>query len=103
VSYLVDGQRTRGVEIGIDGNLTNEWSVLGAYAYQDGKITRSLSATVPAGSILANLPKNSLSLWNRYNVARSIGVGLGLIYRSDIFTATDNTVVLPSSFRADAA
>ena len=81
----------------------HEWSVLGAYAYQDGKITRSLSATVPAGSTLANLPKNSFSLWNRYNVARSIGVGVGLIYRSDIFTATDNTVVLPSSFRADAA
>jgi catecholate siderophore receptor len=62
-----------------------------------------LSATAPAGAILANLPKNSFSLWNRYNLSRALGIGLGLIYRSDIFTATDNSVVLPSYFRADAA
>ena len=103
MSLLVDGQRTRGVELGLSGNVTPQWSVLGAYAYQDGKITRSLSATAPEGAILANLPKNSFSLWNRYDVTRAIGVGLGLIYRSDIFTATDNTVVLPAYFRADAA
>jgi catecholate siderophore receptor len=103
VSVLVDGQRTRGVEVGLSGNLTPRWSVLGAYAYQDGKITRSLSASAPAGAILANLPKHAVSLWNRYNLSRSLGLGLGLIYRSDIFTATDNTVVLPSYFRADAA
>ena len=103
VSVLVDGQRTRGVELGLSGNLTSRWSVLGAYAYQDGLITRSLSATAPAGATLANLPENSFSLWNRYNVTRAVGVGLGLIYRSDVFTATDNTVVLPAYFRADAA
>jgi catecholate siderophore receptor len=103
VSLLVDGQRTRGLELGLSGNVTPQWSVLGAYAYQDGKITRSLSATAPEGAILANLPKNSFSLWNRYDVTRAIGMGLGLIYRSDIFTATDNTVVLPAYFRADAA
>jgi catecholate siderophore receptor len=103
VSYLVDAQRTRGVEIGIHGNPTDEWSILGAYAYQDGEITRSLSATVAAGATLANLPKNSFSLWNRYQASHWIGVGVGLIYRSDIFAATDNTVILPSYFRADAA
>lgn len=103
VSYLVDAQRTRGVELGVNGNVTDEWSILGAYAYQDGEITRSLSATVAAGATLANLPKNSFSLWNRYQASRWIGVGVGLIYRSDIFAATDNTVILPNYFRADAA
>jgi catecholate siderophore receptor len=103
VSQLVDGQRTRGLELGFSGNVTAQWTVLGAYAYQDGKITRSLSATAPKGAFLANLPENSWSLWNRYNVSRTLGLGMGLIYRSDIFTATDNTVVLPSYFRADAA
>ena len=103
VSILVDGQRTRGIELSLSGNVTPQWSMLGAYAYQDGEITQSLSATAPEGAVLANLPKNSFSLWNRYDVTRAVGVGLGLIYRSDIFTATDNTVVLPSHFRADAA
>jgi catecholate siderophore receptor len=103
LSVLVDGQRTRGVEVGLTGNVTDRWSVVGAYAYQDGTITRSLSAAAPAGALLANLPKNSFSLWNRYNVSRTIGVGAGLLYRSDIFTSTDNTVVLPGYFRVDTA
>jgi catecholate siderophore receptor len=29
-------------------------------------------------------------------------VGLGLIHRGDVFTSTDNTVILPSFFRVDA-
>ena len=61
------------MELGLGGNLTHRWSVLGAYAYQDGGITRSLSATAPAGAILANLPKNSFSLWNRYDLTRRLG------------------------------
>jgi catecholate siderophore receptor len=103
LSILVDGQRTRGIELGLSGHITDNWSVVGAYAYQNGEITRSLSATAPAGAVLANLPKNSLSLWNRYDVMRALGVGVGLIYAGDMFTSTDNTVVLPGYFRTDAA
>jgi catecholate siderophore receptor len=102
VSHLVDGQRTRGVEIGVNGNVTDRWSILGAYAYQDGEITESLSASALAGATLANLPKNSFSLWNRYQATPRVGLGLGLIYRDDIFASTDNTVVLPGYFRVDA-
>jgi catecholate siderophore receptor len=102
VSLLVDAQKTRGLEVGLGGNLTSKWNILGAYAYQDGEITRSLSAAVPAGSSLAHLPKHSFSLWNRYYAAKALGVGLGLIYRSEIFPSTDNDVVLPSYFRVDA-
>lgn len=103
VSRLVDAQRTKGVEVGLSGNLTPAWSIVGAFAFQDGEITRSLSATAPAGARLAQLPKNSFSLWNRYDLSRAWGVGLGLIHRSDVFTSTDNTVILPRYTRVDAA
>jgi catecholate siderophore receptor len=103
VSLLVDAQRTRGVELGLTGHVTEAWSLAGAYAYQDGEITRALSATVPAGSRLAQLPEHSFSLWNKYEVTRMWAVGLGVIHRGDIFTSTDNQVVLPSFTRADAA
>jgi catecholate siderophore receptor len=103
VSLLVDAQRTRGVELGLSGNVTQAWSVAGGYAYQDGEITRALSATVPAGSELAQLPEHSFSLWNKYDLTRMWAVGLGIIYRDEVFTSTDNLVVLPSFTRADAA
>ncbi len=102
-SILVDAQRTRGVELELSGNPSDRWSMTGGYAFQDGTITQSISATVPAGSTLAQLPDHSLSLWNKYDFSSRWGVGLGILYRSDMFAATDNTVVLPAYTRVDAA
>jgi catecholate siderophore receptor len=103
VSLLVDAQRTRGLELGLSGNVTQAWSLAGGYAYQDGEITRALSATVPAGSKLAQLPEHSFSLWNKYELNSVWAVGLGIIHRGEVFTSTDNLVILPSFTRVDAA
>ncbi len=103
VSLLVDAQRTKGLELGVSGNITPVWSVAGAYAYQDGEITRSLSATAQAGARLAQLPEHTFSLWNKYAPSPRWGVGLGIVHRGGIFTSTDNTVVLPAFTRVDGA
>lgn len=102
-SLLVDGQRAEGVELGFTGRLTRNWSIAGGYAYQDGRILTTQSATVVAGRRLAQLPRHTLSLWNRYDFGRRWGAGLGVIYRDELFAATDNTVTLPSFVRLDAA
>ena len=102
-SILVDAQRTKGLELGLNGYVTRAWSVAGGYAYQDGEITRSISATAQAGASLAQLPKHSISLWNKYDFTPRLAAALGLIYRDDVFTSTDNLVLLPSWTRVDAA
>ncbi len=103
VSLLVDAQRTKGLELGVNGNITPAWSIAGGYAYQDGEITRAISATAQAGASLAQLPAHSLSLWNKYEFSPRVAAALGVIYRGDAFTSTDNLVVLPEWTRADAA
>lgn len=103
VSFLVDGQRTRGIELGLSGNITDAWKVMGGYAYQNGEFTKSLSASVKAGNTLAQVPEHTFSLWNRYDITQQWGVGLGSVYRSKMFAATDNTVTLPGFLRFDAA
>ncbi|HEX7809612.1 MAG TPA: TonB-dependent receptor, partial [Thermoanaerobaculia bacterium] len=100
---LVEGQRSEGAELSVSGNLSRAWSVVGAYAYQDGEIMQSLSATARAGARLAQLPEHSFSLWNKYDFSPRWGVGLGIIHRGEIYTSTDNTVTLPGFTRADAA
>ena len=102
-SLLVDAQRTRGVELELSGNLTARWSLMGGYAFQDGAITQSISPTARAGARLAQLPGHSFSVWNRYDLSSRWGLGLGLVRRSDMFTSTDNTVVLPGYTRLDGA
>jgi catecholate siderophore receptor len=100
---LVDGQRTKGIELGVSGNVTRDWTITGGYAYQDGIITRTLSSTARAGARLAHVPPHSLSLWNRYNATRRVGTAIGVIHSSDMFAATDNTVTLPAFTRVDGA
>jgi catecholate siderophore receptor len=102
-SLLVDAQNTRGLELEVNGQVTRAWTVLGGYAYQDGEITRSISATAQAGATLAQLPKHSISLWNKYDVTSRAAAALGVIYRGDVFTSTDNLVVLPHWTRVDGA
>ena len=103
LSILVDAQRTKGLELGVNGNITRAWSMAGGYAYQDGEITRSISATAQAGATLAQLPTHSISLWNKYDFTPRLAAALGVIYRGDVFTSTDNLVVLPNWTRVDAA
>lgn len=100
---LVDGQRVNGVELGIGGSPARNWTINGGYAYQDGKIVTSPSATVPAGARLASVPRHSFSLWNRVDFASKWGAGVGLIRQTDMFASTDNLVVLPGYTRVDAA
>jgi catecholate siderophore receptor len=75
--------------------------VIGAYAYQDGEITRSISPTAQAGAGLAQLPEHSFSLWNKYDFSSVWGAGVGVIHRGEIFTSTDNTVTVPGFTRVD--
>ncbi len=95
-------QRTNGYEVGLNGFVTSKWSMTGGYAYQDAFIS---SATVSAvkGAQVALVPHHTFSLWNSYRVHPRLGLGLGIIHRSDMFAAIDNAVVLPGYTRADAA
>jgi catecholate siderophore receptor len=95
-------QQTNGFEIGVAGDATSAWQVAGGYAHQRASVT---SPTVSAvlGAIVPQVPRHTLSLWNRYQFAPRVGAGLGLLYRSDMFAAIDNTVTLPGYVRADAA
>ncbi|MGV8944334.1 TonB-dependent receptor [Thermomonas sp.] len=100
---LVDGQYVRGVELGLAGRVTDAWQLMGGYAYQAGEITATQSATALKGNRLAQLPKHSASLWNRYDINQTVGVGLGIVYRGSIYANVDNKVALPAFTRFDAA
>ncbi len=95
-------QRTNGFEVGLNGAVTRSWSVAGGYSYQDAFIT-SATANAAAGKQVGQVPHHTLSVWNKYQINRRLGAGLGIVSRSDEFAAVDNTVVLPGYTRADAA
>ena len=107
---LIDGTRTRGLELGVRGRVTDAWSVMGGYAYTESEISQNQSATIRKGNTTPFLSHNSMSLWNRYDFQPmfssyqpKLGVGLGVIHQSSYFAATDNSVRIPAFTRVDAA
>ncbi len=103
LSILVDGQRSEGIEFSLAGRLSERWQLIGGYAWQDGRITHTQSANAQQGAALAQTPRHSFSLWNRYDFSPRWGVGLGLVARSSVYASTDNKVTLPGYARLDAA
>ncbi len=95
-------QRTNGFELGVNGNVTRKWQIVGGYAYQNAFI-KSATTAAPKGALVAMVPRHMFSLWNNYQVIRRLGFGLGVVNRDDMFAAIDNTVVLPGYLRADVA
>jgi catecholate siderophore receptor len=95
-------QRTNGVELGVAGNISRAWKIAGGYSYQDAFVVSATTAAL-AGAQVAQVPHNSFSLWNNYQVVPRLGLGLGLVNRSTMFAAIDDTVRLPGYTRADAA
>jgi catecholate siderophore receptor len=104
-------QRTEGVEVGLQGDVTPVWQVYAGYAHLDGRVTRALNTgtaataatTVPAGARLGLVPQNAFSAWNRFNLGGGWGAGLGIIHQSSAFASVSNTVTLPAFTRTDGA
>lgn len=116
-SFLIDGQETTGLEIGLSGKLTEKWQVMGGFTLQDGEITKDIitfnsigartpNNDIPKGSELALTPTRTFSLWNKYQINDIWAVALGAVSRSEMYalspTATTSTI-LPGYTRYDAA
>jgi catecholate siderophore receptor len=63
----------------------------------------SATTAARAGLQVGQVPHHTFSLWNNYQLLAKIGAAVGIVRRSDMFAAIDNTVTLPGYTRADAA
>jgi catecholate siderophore receptor len=92
--------RTEGVELGLAGRITPQWQISGGYTYQDARLGGNDAVR------LAQVPEHQFALWNRYDVTRKFGLGLGVVHQSSQFAAirtAPTTTRLPAFTRADAA
>ncbi len=102
-----DSLELRGVELGVAGAITDEWSVNASFTYVDAEITDSTSTFTPLGgataiSVVGNktnfAPETAASLWTTYNFTGGLlglEVGGGVTYQDDVFLNVGNTAVAP--------
>ncbi len=90
-----------GFEFQLTGQVTDSWSLSANYSNLDGEIISSTGAGT--GRTPRELPENTFSLWNSFQVASNFGVGIGATYQDESFVNTSNSATLPSYTRVDAS
>ena len=99
--------RVRGVEISLNGYVTDRWQSQLGYSYTDARIVADLTQAnvalpVLAGNRVQLVPFNQFAWWNKYQFTDMWSAGLGIIYFGDSFATSDDTVRLPAFWRFDA-
>lgn len=100
--FVLDGkQRVNGVELGITGKITENWSVLGGYAFLDSEFVASANP-LEQGAELAMVPEHSLNLWTDARVSPRMTIGGGAQYMDSVFRNATNTAEVPSYWLLNA-
>jgi catecholate siderophore receptor len=100
VTINVGETRTEGVELALTGRVRPNWQISGGYSWMDARLQGNDSVR------LAQTPKQQFSVWNRYDISRRLGFGLGVIHQSSQFAAirtSATTTRLPAFTRVDTA
>jgi len=93
--FVLDGeQRVDGLEVGLNGHLTEAWTVLAGYSHLQSEFSRS-NNPAEQGAQLAFTPESSFNLWTDYRL-RSVSVGGGVQYMDSVFRNATNTAEVPS-------
>lgn len=97
--------RSQGIELDMNGQITDELSVIGNYAFTDARITKDFSGL--QGNRMNNVPEHSGSLWLKYDIRHyeplngwQFGVGVFAVGQRQ--GDNDNSFTLPGYVRLDA-
>lgn len=97
--------RSQGIELDVSGQITDELSLIGSYAFTDARITKDNEGR--QGNRMNNVPEHAGSLWLKYDIRRYEPLN-GLSFGAGVFIAGQregddaNTFVLPGYVRLDA-
>lgn len=106
--------RVDGIELGVNGNITEKWAVSAGYTYLDSELvdggyTNIGSTTAPVyqanpsnGNQVQNVAKNSATLWTTYQVLPDLTLGAGAVAMDKVYGNATNTKWVPGYVRYDA-
>jgi catecholate siderophore receptor len=101
--FILSGRNTiRGLETELRGFLNDAWQSWLGYAYTDARVSGATSATILPGNRIQLVPFHQFSWWNKYQFTPVWAASVGVIYFSDSFASSDDTVYLPGFVRVDA-
>ena len=106
--------RVDGIELGINGNITEKWAISAGYTYLDSELidggfenigTTAEPVYVPStnnGNQVQNVAENSATLWMTYQVMPQLTLGTGAVAMDKVYGNAANTKFVPGYVRYDA-
>lgn len=106
--------RVDGIELGINGNVTEKWAISAGYTYLDSELidggfenigTTADPIYVPSsnnGNRVQNVAENSATLWTTYQVMPQLTLGAGAVAMDKVYGNAANTKFVPGYVRYDA-
>ncbi len=91
-SYNTGANRVRGVEFGLTGNVTEDFTVQAGLTFMKSKVTDSYT-TSNAGKRLANFADRSISLMGKYQVTSQLSLGAAARHESERCGGQPDTAV----------
>ena len=76
LTVLNGDQRVDGLELGVNGYLTEHLEIVAGYTYLDGK-TLSSGTAAYVGKALPNVARNAVNLWTEYELTDAWEIGAG--------------------------
>ena len=98
-SIAVGEARSRGLELGLTGQVASNLAVIGSYAFTSTEITEDNSGN--AGNRFPNAPLHAANIWLRYQATERLAFGGGLFAVSERQGDEENTFIVPAYGRVD--
>lgn len=100
----------KGIEFGVAGKITQDWSIFAGYTYLDAEQTgvgnsadsNQVGSAASKGKQLSGVAKQSASLWSTYKLLPQLTVGGGAFYMDKVYADPGNNAHIPSYVRWDA-
>lgn len=99
---VIEGSKTKGFEVQLAGNITDQLFVTTNYTYLDGEVER-VDGSGNSGNRTRQTPENMISVWSNYQVNAQLGLAVGVTHQGSFFVREDNSVEVPGYTRVDAA
>ncbi|QSE45422.1 TonB-dependent siderophore receptor [Acinetobacter johnsonii] len=103
--------KVNGLELGLNGKITDKWDISAGYTYLDSKATKNgvscrgttcTDQSIFNGNQMPNVPKNSATLWTTYQIVPQLTLGAGAIAMDKVYGDLANTKYVPGYVRYDA-
>ncbi len=93
---VLDGeQRVDGLELGLNGNITERWNVFAGYTFLHSRVVKS-NNLLEVGNELNNTPSNTLNLWSTYELPLNFEIGGGAQYVAERYNNNLNIRQVPA-------